>query len=69
MKLIVQRTDTTLVLGGKLSMEEQFETLADEGATIYEMASLILEKFPRFKEIIISTEISNEQTDNQEGEI
>lgn len=69
MKLIVQRTDTTLVLGGKLSMEEQFETLADEGATIYEMAALILAKFPRFKEVIISTELSNEQTDNQEGEI
>lgn len=50
-------------------MEEQFDTLVDEGATIYEMASLILKKFPRFKEIIISTEISNEQTDNQEGEI
>ena len=69
MKLIVQRTDTTLVLGGKLSMEEQFDTLADEGATIYEMASQILARFPRFKEVIISTEISNEQTDNQEGEI
>ncbi len=69
MKLIVQRTDTTLVLGGKLSKEEQFETLADEGATIYEMATLILARFPRFKEVIISTELSNEQTDNQEGKI
>ena len=69
MKLIVQRTDTTLVLGGKLSKEEQFETLADEGATIYEMATLILSRFPRFKEVIISTELSNEQTDNQEGKI
>lgn len=69
MKLIVQRTDTTLVLGGKLSKEEQFEILADEGAIIYEMATLILARFPRFKEVIISTELSNEQTDNQEGEI
>ena len=67
MKLIVQRTDTTLVLGGKLSKEEQFEILADEGAIIYEMATLILARFPRFKEVIISTELSNEQTDNQEG--
>lgn len=69
MKLIVQKTDTTLVLGGKLSKEEQFEILADEGAIIYEMATLILSRFPRFKEVIISTELSNEQTDNQEGEI
>ena len=69
MKLIVQRTDTTLVLGGKLSKEEQFDILADEGATIYEMATLILARFPRFKEVIISTELSNEQTDNQEGKI
>lgn len=69
MKLIVQRTDTTLVLGGKLSKEEQFEILAEEGAIIYEMATLILSRFPRFKEVIISTELSNEQTDNQEGEI
>ena len=69
MKLIVQRTDTTLVLGGKLSKEEQFEILADEGAIIYEMATLILARFPRFKEVIISTELSNEQTDNQEGKI
>ena len=69
MKIKVQRTDTTLVLGGKMSLDDQFETLADDGAIIYEMAYEILKRFPRFKEIIISTEISNEQTDNQKGEI
>lgn len=69
MKLKVQRTDCILELGGKISMDEQFETLGEDGGTIYDMAIAILQRFPRFKEIIISTELSNEQTDNQEGEI
>ena len=69
MKLKVQRTDCILELGGKMSMDEQFETLGEDGATIYDMAIAILQRFPRFKEIILSTELSNEQTDNQKGEI
>ena len=52
-----------------MSMDEQFETLGEDGGTIYDMAIAILQRFPRFKEIIISTELSNEQTDNQKGEI
>ena len=69
MKLKVQRTDCILELGGKMSMDEQFETLGEDGGKIYDMAIAILQRFPRFKEIIISTELSNEQTDNQKGEI
>lgn len=61
MKLKIQRTDTALILGSKMSKEDDFETLADDGASVYEMAALILARYPRFKEIIISTELSDDE--------
>jgi hypothetical protein len=64
MKLKIQRTDCILELGGKMSMDEQFETLGEDGGTIYDMAIAILQRFPRFKEIIINTELTEDGKDN-----
>jgi hypothetical protein len=45
-------------------MDEQFETLGEDGGTIYDMAIAILQRFPRFKEIIINTELTEDGKDN-----
>ena len=63
MKLKVQRTDTGVLVGGSMeSLEEAKESgceiLVEDGPSVYTMAIDILEKYPRFKEIIINTELT-----------
>ena len=63
MKLKVQRTDTAILVGGCMkSLEEAeesgLEILEEDGPSVFEMAMNILESFPRFKEVVINTELT-----------
>ena len=69
MKLKVQRCDTGILVGGSMeSLEEAkesgCETLVEDGPSVYTMAIEILEKYPRFKEVIINTELTDDSEDN-----
>ena len=69
MKLKVQRSDTGILVGGSMeSLEEAkeggCEILIEDGPSAYTMAIEILEKHPRFKEIIINTELTDDGEDN-----
>ena len=69
MKLKVQRTDADIVLGGcmeslKEAKEGGCEVLVEDGPSVYKMAIDILEAFPRFKEVIINTELTEDGQDN-----
>ena len=68
MKLKVQRCDTGILVGGSMeSLEEAKESgcvLVEDGPSVYTMAIDILEKYPRFKEIIINTELTDDGEDN-----
>ena len=68
MKLKVQRCDNEIILGGCMeSLEEAKESgcdvLVEDGPSVYKMAIAILEAFPRFKEIIINTELTDDCQD------
>ena len=67
MKLKVQRIDEEIVIGGGMeSLNEAqnggCEILVEDGPSVYKMAIGILEAYPRFKEVVISTELSNDDT-------
>lgn len=69
MKLKVQRCETGILVGGSMeSLEEAkesgCETLVEDGPSVYTMAIEILEKYPRFKEVIINTELTDDSEDN-----
>jgi hypothetical protein len=49
------------------SLEEAKESgcvLVEDGPSVYTMAIEILEKYPRFKEVIINTELTDDGEDN-----
>lgn len=63
MRLIIQKKDDSFCVGGDLgSMEEvkqgAADILKDDGPDIFEMATKILESFPRFNEVIVSTQLT-----------
>ena len=69
MKLKVQRCETGILVGGSMeSLEEAKESgceiLVEDGSSVYTMAIDILEKYPRLKEIIINTELTDDGEDN-----
>lgn len=69
MKLKVQRCDTGILVGGSMeslleAKESGCETLVEDGPSVYTMAIEILEKYPRFKEVIINTELTDDSEDN-----
>lgn len=68
MKLKVQKCDKEIILGGCMeSLEEAKESgcdvLVEDGPSVFKMAIAILEAFPRFKEIIINTELTDDCQD------
>ena len=69
MKLKVQRTDTGILVGGSMeSLEEAKESgceiLVEDGPSVYTMAIDILERYPRFKEVIINTDLTDDGQDD-----
>jgi len=69
MKLKVQKVNNEIVIGGNMkSLEEAAqggcETLVEDGPSVYEMAIAILKAHPRFKEVIVSTELSEDGQDD-----
>ena len=65
MRLIVQKTDEAIIVGGCMkSLNEArdggCETLVKDGPSVFEMAVNILERFPRFKEVIINTVLTED---------
>lgn len=69
MKLKVQKTNDEIVIGGNMeSLEEAAqggcEILIEDGPSVYKKAIEILEAYPRFKEVIVSTELTEDGQDN-----
>jgi hypothetical protein len=69
MKLKVQRDDSEIIVGGcmnslKEAKEGGCDILVEDGPSVYKMAIEILEAHPRFKEIIINTELTDDGEDN-----
>lgn len=69
MKLKVQNTNNQIIVGGcmeslKEAAQGGCEILVEDGPSVYKMAIEILETFPRFKEIIINTELTEDGQDN-----
>ena len=67
MKLIVQKRDSGIEIGGDMEslkeVKEDRKTLIEDGPFVYRVAIALLRVFPRFKEITINTEL----TDNGEN--
>jgi hypothetical protein len=68
MKLKVQNVNSQIMLGGNMeSLEEAAQggcdILIEDGPSVYKKAIEILETFPRFKEIIINTELTDDCQD------
>ena len=67
MKLIVQKKDSGIEIGGDMEslkeVKEDRKTLIEDGPFVYRVAIALLRVFPRFKEITINTEL----TDNGEN--
>ena len=68
MKLKVQNLNDQIVVGGCMeSLKEAAqgggEILVEDGPSVYKKAIEILETFPRFKEIIINTELTDDCQD------
>ena len=68
MKLKVQNLNDQIVVGGcmeslKEAAQGGCEILVEDGPSVYKMAIEILEAFPRFKEIIINTELTDDCQD------
>ena len=67
MKLKVQRIDDEIVIGGGMeSLKEAkdggCEILVEDGPSVYKMAIDILEAYPRFKEVVVNTELTDDDT-------
>lgn len=63
MRLIVQKTDEGLEIGGDLESIKEInrdnaQIMIEDGPDVYDMAVAILKRFPRFKEVIVNTNIS-----------
>ena len=72
MRLVVQRTVDGLEIGGDMESirevnQETVQILKEDGPDVYDMATAILARFPRFKEVIVNTNISYyHPSENQE---
>lgn len=72
MRLVVQRTVDGLEIGGDMESmkevnQETAQIMKEDAPDIYDMASEILRRFPRFKEVVINTDLSYyQQSENQE---
>ena len=68
MKLIVQKRDSGIEIGGDMEslkeVKEDRKTLIEDGPFVYRVAIALLRVFPRFKEIIINTELTDDGEDN-----
>ncbi len=65
MKLKVQRIKGDITIGGSMeSLEEvkqgKAEVLKEEGPLVYKMAIAILEQNPQFNEVIVNTELTED---------
>ena len=68
MKLKVQKVNNEIVIGGcmeslKEAKESGCDILVEDGPSVFEQAIKLLEAFPRFKEIIINTELTDDCQD------
>jgi hypothetical protein len=68
MKLIVQKRDSGIEIGGDMEslkeVKEDRKTLIEDGPFVYRVAIALLRVFPRFKEITINTELTDNGEDN-----
>ena len=68
MKLIVQKRDSGIEIGGDMEslkeVKEDRKTLIEDGPFVYRVAIALLRVFPRFKEITINTELTDDGEDN-----
>ena len=68
MKLIVKKRDSGIEIGGDMEslkeVKEDRKTLIEDGPFVYRVAIALLRVFPRFKEIIINTELTDDGEDN-----
>ncbi len=65
MKLIIQKNQVGVVVNGKKSLDEQFEAIGEVGPAVISLGNYILNRFPKIKEVTVSTEISYEPNNNQ----
>jgi len=67
MKLKVQRIGTGFCVGECVDSQgvtEDRKALVDDRPSVYESAIELLEAFPRFKEVIINTELTDDNENN-----